>query len=773
MANPILQAALNYRKAGLSTIPVFPETKTPIVPWKTYQERQPTEGELREMFKKAKAIGIVTGKVSGNLEVIDFDNKAELFPIWKEIVNQEAPGLLERLLIQKSQSDGRHIGYRCPDVQIPGNTKLAQRGVDVTPAVLGRLQILGIDPSDHDAVKQALPSLEVEISGKKHIPRLIDGKFIAVITLIETRGEGGQFLAEPSPGYKLIQGGFAEIPEFTTEERRILIEAARSLNAWVDRQRVEGYGPRLPKETQRPGDDFNERGDVARILVKHGWQPVGAKGVYQHYRRPGKDRGQSASLIDGKWFYNFSSNAYPFEPEKTYAPFAVYAYLECDGDFIKTASNLAQMGFGNKQMTGGEWPVLAQEAHYGLAGEFVRLVEPHTESDTVALLMQFLTGFGNLIGKGAYAKVEADTHYCNLYGVAVGESSKSRKGTSWGQVKLPLTTVDPGWKSRVKSGLSSGEGLIFQVRDPIMKREAKKQKGQTVYEDVIVDPGEDDKRLLVVESEFANVLRQLAREGNILSPVMRDAWDTGDLGTLTKNSPTKATGAHVSIIGHITKGELKRYLTRTEAGNGFGNRILWFCVKRSKVLPEGGRIYEVDFAPFLKRLGEAIFFAQCAGVVTRTPEARSLWAKVYPDLSEGKPGLVGALTSRAEAQVLRLSMIYALLDAEKFVRVPHLLAALTVWDYCETSVRYIFGQAIGDPVADVILEALKVAPDGLTRTEISNNLFGRHETAERIQLAVGELLGRGLITIETIETTGRPTEKLKYTGSAKKANYAK
>ncbi|MBU4353981.1 MAG: hypothetical protein KJ822_01395, partial [Proteobacteria bacterium] len=407
------------------------------------------------------------------------------------------------------------------------------------------------------------------------------------------------------------------------------------------------------------------------------------------------------------------------------------------------------------------WPIMAPEAFYGLGGSFVHLVEPHTESDPAALLLQFLTGFGNLIGKGAYAKVEADMHYCNLYSVAVGETSKSRKGTSWGQVKSPLTAVDPIWRGRVKSGLSSGEGLIFQVRDPLIKKVARKVQGQTVYEDEIVDSGEDDKRLLVVETEFANVLRQIERQGNILSAVARDAWDTGDLATLTKNSPTKATGAHVSIIGHITKGELKRYLTRTEAGNGFGNRILWFCVMRSKVLPEGGRLCDVDFAPFLKRLGEARVFAQCAGEVTRDAEARSLWAKVYPDLSEGKPGMVGALTSRAEAQVLRLSMIYALVDGETFVRPPHLLAALAVWDYCESSVRYIFGQTLGDPVADGILEALQAAPNGLTRTEIYN-LFGRHQRSENIQQAIGELLRRGLISIETIETGGRPGEKIKY-----------
>ncbi len=419
----------------------------------------------------------------------------------------------------------------------------------------------------------------------------------------------------------------------------------------------------------------------------------------------------------------------------------------------------------------GAWPVMATQAFYGLTGEFVRLVEPHTESDPAALLLQFLIGFGNLIGKGAYSNVEADTHCCNLFGVAVGETAKGRKGTSWGQVKLPLIKVDPDWRGRVRSGLSSGEGLIFQVRDPIVKKVAHKKNGQTFYEDEVVDPGEYDKRLLVLESEFANVLRQIERQGNILSSVARDAWDTGDLATLTKNNPTKATGAHVSVIGHITKDELNRYLTRTEAGNGFGNRILWFCVQRSKVLPEGGRLTEVDFTAFLRRLREAILFAQCAGEVTRTPEARSLWAKVYPDLSDGKPGMVGALTSRAEAQVLRLSMIYALLDGETWVRGPHLLAALAVWDYCETSVKYIFGEALGDPVADTILEALKVARDGLTRTEIYN-LFGRHQRSENIQHAISELLRRGFIAIKTIETGGRPVERLKYTGAqkAKKAH---
>lgn len=414
------------------------------------------------------------------------------------------------------------------------------------------------------------------------------------------------------------------------------------------------------------------------------------------------------------------------------------------------------------------WPTMAEQAFYGLAGEYVRLVEPHTESDPVALGVQFLTGFGNLVGRDAFIKVEADKHHCNLDAVIVGETAKARKGTSWGHVKAPLTAVDQSWRERVKSGLSSGEGLIYQVRDQITKMVARRVKGETVYEDEIVDPGENDKRLLVVESEFANVLRQIERPGNVLSAVVRDAWDHGDLASLTKNSPTRATGAHISFIGHITQEELKRYLTRTEAGNGFGNRILWVCVRRSKVLPEGGRLHEVDMAQFQKKLAAAVTFAARAGEVRKDPEARDLWATVYPKLSEGKPGMVGALTSRAEAQVLRLSMIFALLDGEVYIRTQHLLPALAVWDYCETSVRYIFGQSLGDPIADAILSSLQVAANGLTRTEV-NNLFGRHESAERIQRAIAELMQRGLIAIDTIGTGGRPLEKFRYTGNAKKA----
>lgn len=405
------------------------------------------------------------------------------------------------------------------------------------------------------------------------------------------------------------------------------------------------------------------------------------------------------------------------------------------------------------------WPdPLAKEAYHGLAGDIVKAIEPHTEADPVALIAQFLVAFGNVVGRGPHFAVEADRHGMNLFLVLVGTTSKGRKGTSWGHIRRLFEAVDPEWVHRVLAGLSSGEGLIWAVRDRIVKQEPIRERGRVIgYQLVEEDPGVTDKRLLVLETEFASALRVLVREGNTLSATVRQAWDVGNLRTLTKNSPAVATGAHISIVGHITKDELLRNLTSTEAANGFANRFIWLCVKRARILPEGGRIWEVDFTPLVKRLKAAVEFARTAGELTRDEEARDLWREVYPALSKGKPGLLGAVIARAEAQVMRLACLYALLDCCHEVRREHLEAALALWDYAESSVKYIFGDALGDPVADRILEALRQAPKGLTRSGIQN-LLGRNVPAARITAALDTLLAAGLARREKAAGRGRPTE---------------
>ncbi len=391
------------------------------------------------------------------------------------------------------------------------------------------------------------------------------------------------------------------------------------------------------------------------------------------------------------------------------------------------------------------WPIPSPDMFYGLAGEMVKAIEPHTEADPVALLIQTLAVFGNIAGRGAYYQVEADKHYPNIFACLIGGTSKGRKGTSLGQVRRPFDTITPEWQDRILQGLSSGEGLIWAVRDAV-------RKGET-----ILDEGVTDKRLLIVEPEFASVLKAAGREGNTLSAILRQAWDSGALRTVTKNSPAKATDSHISLIAHITQEELLRYLNSTEAANGFANRFLWVCVRRSKCLPRGGQIHKVDFGPILRGLRESIEFVQNAGRIEPCEKTWQTWDKIYPELSEGRPGLLGAVISRAEAQVMRLAMLYALLDKSSEINPDHLTAALALWDYALESAKYIFGDTVGNPTADEIFNALRNNSQGLTRTAIYN-LFGRNKRSAEIAQALNHLAKRGLVVSREIETEGRHSE---------------
>src|SRR5262249_14170960 len=153
--------------------------------------------------------------------------------------------------------------------------------------------------------------------------------------------------------------------------------------------------------------------------------------------------------------------------------------------------------------------------------------------------------------------------------------------------------------------------------------------------------------------------------------------------------------------------------------NGFGNRHLWLCTDRSKVLPEGGRVDPETWQGLRDRLARALAFARSVGEVTRDDDARAIWREIYGPLREGKRGLAGSLLARAEAHTMRLAMIYALMDSSNVIQAPHLMAGLALWDYVERSVYFIFGDDLGDPLADDLLRLLRTSPTGLTRNDLT------------------------------------------------------
>ncbi len=387
------------------------------------------------------------------------------------------------------------------------------------------------------------------------------------------------------------------------------------------------------------------------------------------------------------------------------------------------------------------WPAApAQEAYHGLPGAIVAKIAPNTEADPVSILTQLLVCCGALIGRGAHFQVEATLHHPHEFAVLIGDSSRARKGSSFDHVAKLMTEADPSFSSRLSTGLSSGEGLIWTLRDPA---------GQ--------DPGNPDKRLLVVEPEFASVLKAASREISTLSPTLRSAWDGRPLAVLTRTAPARATGAHVSIIGHITQTELRRHASAIEIANGLLNRFLLLAVRRVRLLPEGGDPNPLKDTGLARYLATTLKHARTIGQVKLADDTRELWWHTYPQLTEPADGLAGPLTARAEAHTIRLALLYTLLDATNTIHPEHLRAALALWDYAARSAAWAIDQSTGDPLAEQIHAALTRSPDGLTRTQL-RDLLHRNLPAERVEQALQTLANSGKATRHQTPTAGRPAE---------------
>ena len=333
-------AAADYLAAGLCVLPAHRAAKRPAIKgkWEPFKKRLPTEAEVHAWFANAQdGLCLVCGAVSGNLEMLDFDFAGERFEPWRAKVEAAAPGLLAKLVVETTQSGGWHAVYRS-DADICGNLKLAQRK---RPVIDDEVRL---NEAGHEVVV---------LHGKEYVIRKdTDGNKVVIITLIETRGEGGLFLCAPTDGYEVVQGDLCKLPVVTEAERDTLLRAAWDLNEYVPpavngpkgNATVVPTSSAPPGSADRPGDDFNRRGNVRALLEQHGWT-LARGGENEYWRRPGKRSGWSATLKD-RVFYVFSANAAPFEPGRAYSPFSVYALLSSGGDFEEAARTLRQIGYG-------------------------------------------------------------------------------------------------------------------------------------------------------------------------------------------------------------------------------------------------------------------------------------------------------------------------------------------------------------------------------------------------------------------------------------------
>lgn len=377
------------------------------------------------------------------------------------------------------------------------------------------------------------------------------------------------------------------------------------------------------------------------------------------------------------------------------------------------------------------WPEpMSKEAYYGLAGQFVSLVGPESESDAVALLGGFLIAAAVLFGRNAWARVEDTLHYPTEALLLCGPTSGGRKGTSTNRILPVMASVQADFADRTLGGLSTGEGLIAAVKE---KR-------------LFGDKGTNGN-FLVFLPEFSSLLAVMTRQGSTLSAVIRQAWDGQRLEVRTKKEPLDVDGVNISFLCHVTREELLSELTATSRANGFANRFLIPLVKRSKKLPEGGA--KVNTNSIIKALTAAVRAAQNRGEIGRNQSARELWAVMYNELACDRTGLAGSMAARAEAHVLRLSLIYALLDGSAWVDVPHLKAARAFWDYCEESLGFIFGDASGDIETDRIVGALA---GGAMSLEDFHALYHRNKPADWIRAKLAELVRLRRVAVTVKET---------------------
>lgn len=392
---------------------------------------------------------------------------------------------------------------------------------------------------------------------------------------------------------------------------------------------------------------------------------------------------------------------------------------------------------------------------HGVVGDFMQRVEMETEAHPVALASSLLVAIGNIIGRGPHFMVGRTPHYVNLYLAVVGNTGAGRKGTGGDIIRDCVRLADPYWAEFCQSpNLVSGEGVIDALRDRVTKLMAVKGGGPDEFEEVVIDPGVQDKRLLITAAELVGAFKAGNRENSTLSQTLREGWDGKTLRTMAKNCARTATDPHLSIIGHATRHELLKVVREADVFGGSMNRFLWVLSQRARLLPFGGDLDDLGTVP--QRIDDVITFARTVGRMWRSAEADRVWASVYAELTTATGSdLVAAVLSRGEAQTLRLSMLLALAAGRDVIEAEDLAAALDLWRYSAASARAIFA-GVHDRLFSRLVELIQAEP-GITRTRLHKKA-GWRIGSEDLVSGLARVRAAGAARCEFVKTKGRAAE---------------
>lgn len=530
---------------------------------------------------------------------------------------------------------------------------------------------------------------------------------------------------------------------------------------------------------ERPGDVYNESATWDEILIPYGWKPIeGADHEVRHWTRPGKTQGVSAttgfckSTLRNDCFYAFSTadEIAPFESQRSYSKFEAFTLLEFAGDFSLASAELAKRGF-TPELPGGEEfeplppaetkvakaptakppkppkpPVAASElpdfVYNNPIGKYVLANDPHTEADRDSVLLQSWELFGNWIGKEVTFKLNNSTIYPNGYLAIVGKTALGRKGTALQDALAPYRFDEPeldGYlKNRVRSGISSGEGIIALVAD---------------------SPSFTDGRLMIPIQEFHRLMTVLKRTDSTLSSVLREAYDGGMLSVATRVNPLVATAAHVSMIVHTTAAEFVESVDNIDIFNGVLNRVLFFLAADGKTLPNPGQVDTVVLEELSKHLVACREWADNNGAGRQlywSEDSAIRWSDYYRTLrvSTGDP-LSDAVLARANTHVIKMAMRHSALGQSEAIQLKHLESAIAIWEQCRVCANSLMVKQ--NPLTDERQRILDSIRDngGQTKTELMK-LFGNNKKAQEITDNLEYLQTRGLV-VETRQKRAQRT----------------
>jgi hypothetical protein len=437
-----------------------------------------------------------------------------------------------------------------------------------------------------------------------------------------------------------------------------------------------------------------------------------------------------------------------------------------EGGILEESTRKALEWYGRKTIVIPK--PIGEAAFIGFPGRWVKAIEEQTECNRDNLLAQLLVGLSIMFDRHFYNYSGVDL-FTNLYLAVLGDSGTARKGTALDKFKKFARLIDSNWADRgIKGEFPSGEAIIHYIRDPII--------GVKNGKEIIRDPGNSDKRLLIVEPEFAHLLKIAERAGNTIISTLRKAWDSPEhLSNLGKQSSENATNPHIGLIVHITEEELRKF-DPTLISNGLLNRLIFVFAFQAREIPNPEPIVwspklleEFKEIYRLARVPSEIDTSQLGTApepqIKHLPldeEAKILWEKIYSERPAGKDAKMSEILRRYPDHIRKIAETYAICDRSPVISPPHLLAGKEIMDHSREYAQGIFSTFSSNKLANKILEALKrQTPEGIAKTEIYVDVFNKHVPAAEIDEALAFLVQNKLATPEihqAVPPAKRPTE---------------